>query len=241
MPQAYVLAREKCLHNTNSYIQLSLHIQTYIPIYIRRRIHIHTVVVCSIAYYRQIDSKIKVAIAKSIEPARVEYDDNQVLLYSSFVTSLNAIILNLIAQQTDIELEVAINQHYEEPKDNKTNTTATTLALALLLITTTAIAIRIAIALAQEVRKRRAQDTNRNISDNDFFDLSRCNSDSAILALVTALVTTLVIALSNTNRNIPDNDINSDLYSDTNTAISIYRKLRYLLQLIDSLPDQLQI
>lgn len=121
--------------------------------------------------------------------------------------------------------------------------TATALRLALSLATTTATAIAIAIALAREIRRQRAYYANRDISEDEFFDLSRYDSNldipisATVIALATALVTALVIALARviandniqrSNRNIPNTNLYSDILT-TNTSLLIRKKPRYLL------------
>lgn len=60
-------------------------------------------------YYRWTDSEIAAVVVEYIEPARVEHDNDQVLFHGGFVNGLNAITIALAAQQTDEELEIAIN------------------------------------------------------------------------------------------------------------------------------------
>lgn len=49
-------------------------------------------------YYRWTDSELEAVIAEYNEPPRVEHNNKQVLLYSSFVNGLNAITIALAAQ-----------------------------------------------------------------------------------------------------------------------------------------------
>lgn len=68
--------------------------------------------------------------------------------------------------------------------------------LALSLATTTAIATAIAIALAREIRRQRAYFANRDIPEDEFFDLSRYDSDTNIPILATVLATAIALALA---------------------------------------------
>lgn len=68
--------------------------------------------------------------------------------------------------------------------------------LALSLATTIAIATAIAIALAREIRRQRAYFANRDIPEDEFFDLSRYDSDINIPILATVLAIAIVTALA---------------------------------------------
>lgn len=139
-------------------------------------------------HYRQTDSKLEAVIVEYNEPPRIEYNNKQVLLYSSFVNGLNAITIALAAQQIDAELEVAINQHYDKPETNSTNNTysATAIAPALAL----ALEATATATATTGINSRRAnrdlfdyehdlfEHNNEFFEDDDFFDISRAASDS---------------------------------------------------------------
>lgn len=89
------------------------------------------------------------------------------------------------------------------------------LRLALSLAITIVIATAIAIALAREIRRQRAHFANRDIPEDEFFDLSRYDSDTniPILATVLAIATALALAtVIGTNSRRANRDV---LYSTT--------------------------